>query len=332
MPTARSIKAALAPTKKESSYGTAILDAHLVELLKMTDIDFADVETKYRTDEDEITGYSGPTEHEVEAKEGSLARKHNSSVETIAAYVIWLLGRVTTAGTNPYTHTVKFPAICTLNPPSFSVIEGLDCAGSTGTFWLYKGMVVESLTIEVNGKSAVTLTINMKTDGSETAKASFTFPTSYAAVNRLLGSMLTIKCGPALEALTSVFRTLKITINAGIVEPPNVSAGVNVAEYQYGDKKPDLQIEFTIKGDKSHAVYGYYQANTTVKFQALLQKAAGASVQLDCEQAKVKVKQSRDGMEPRLSVTVMPEWNSTNDGPGVITIINAVAAYLTASV
>jgi len=328
MPNARAIKAALALNRKEAAFGTQIPDGDLDDMVKMTDIDFAQVETTYRTDEDEITGFGGPTEHEVESKTGSLARKFNASVETIAAFVFWLLGRVTTTGAGPFTHVGKWPSICTLIPPSFSMIEGLDCPGSTGTIWLYKGMVVDSLTIEVNGKAAVVLTLNLKTDGSETAKASFTFPTSYAAVNRLLGSMLTIKLGPALENISSVFRTLKITINAAMEEPPNVAAGVNVAEYQYGDQKPDLQIELSIKGDKSHAVYGYYQNNTNVKFEALLQKAAGASVKLGCEKGVVKVTPGREGRETRLNITYMPEWNTTDDGPGTWTIINSVASYL----
>lgn len=331
MPTARSIKGALSLVKKESAFGTAIADADLTSMVKMTEINFAEIDTEYRTDEDEINGYAGATEHEVEAKRGMLARKFKGSVEVIAAFVIWALGRLTTTGVGPYTHTVKFPEICTLNPTSFSMVEGLDCSGSTGTFWLYKGMVVDSFSIEIDGKNAVVFTVNCKTDGSETAKAAFVFPTTYAAVNRLLGSHLVLKCGPAgTENLSSIFRKLKITVNCGIVEPPNISAGVNVAEYQYGEKNPDLQIEFSVKGDKSHALYGYYQANTTVILDALLERTAAAlSVKLRCSQGKLKVKQVKEGMETRLDCVYMPQWNATDGGPGVFTIINSVATYLT---
>ena len=331
MATAKSLKVALGLTKKETTFGTAQANASLTDMIKATDVDFAQVETDYRTDEDELTGYAGATEHEVESKRGALQRKLKAAVETIAAFLIWQLGRVTTAGSGPYTHTLKWPQICTLNPPSFSLIEGLDCAGATGTFWEYKGIVVEQVVIEITGKGAVTMTVSVKHDGSETAEAAFTFPASFTAVNRLLGSMAVVKLGPALENITSVLRSLKITIGSGIVEPPNISAGVYVAEYQYGDGKPDLQIELSIKGDKSHAIYGYYQANTNVKFQCAITKAAGASVTLDCEKGVVKVEQGREGSETRLNVTYMPEWNATNDGPGVWTIVNALATYLNAA-
>jgi len=230
---------------------------------------------------------------------------------------------------------VQWPLICTLNPVSFSFIEGLDCAGSTGTFWLYKGDVVDQIVIEFNRKGAGTLTLNLRTDGSETAKPSFVFPASYTAVNKLLFSNLTFKLGPDLAPgsanLTSILRSIKITINCGIQEPDSPGAGVNVSEYQFGENNPDLQIEFVVKADKSHAVYGHYQNNTNVKLQVLMQKSAAASVQLDCSEGIVKAKQTRQGLEPRLSITYMPEWNSTDGGPGKWTIINGNATYLTAA-
>lgn len=328
MATAQSIKAALALTKREAAFGTAIADAALLDMVKMKDIDFAKVKREYRTDEDEITGFGGPTEHEVVKRTGTFGRKFNASVETLAAFIIWQLSRLTTTGTGPFTHTVRWPQICTLNPFSLSLIEGLDCPGSSATFLLYKGIVVEQTVIEIDGNNPVQFTVSFKTDGSETAKASFTFPASYAAVNRLLGSMLTLKLGPALENVTSIFRKLKITTSAGIVEPPSAAAGVHVAEYQYGEQKPDLAIEVTLKGDKSHALYNF---DGNVKFQMLLQKAAGLSAQLDCSQGVVEAEQEKEGRETRLNITYMPEWNATEDGPGKWTFVNGVAAYLVAA-
>lgn len=331
MPTARSLKWATALTKKESVYGTQIADGSLVDHLKMSEIDFADVDTQFRIDEEDLTGFAGPTEHEVESKTGSLARKFKASCENIGAFLAWQLGRITSSGTNPdFSHDAQWPLICTLNPPSYSLVEGLDCVGSSGTFLLYKGVVVDQFSLEVEGKSPVMLTLGNKHDGSETAKGSFAFPAGFVAENKLLGSMKSLKFGPlGTEDLTSILRTLKITINSGITEPPGGSAGVFVAEYQYADKRPDLAIELSLKADKSHAVYGYQGVPpTVVKFDFLLQKSASRSVRLVCTRGVCTVKQAREGNEPRLNVTFLPEWNSTDGGPGKWTVKNGIASYL----
>jgi hypothetical protein len=84
------------------------------------------------------------------------------------------------------------------------------------------------------------LTITIKTDGSETAKTSFTFPTTPDAVNKLIGAMLTLKCGATgNEDLTSLVRSFKFSINAGVVEPPSIG-NVNVVEWQYSAERAEL--------------------------------------------------------------------------------------------
>lgn len=335
MPTARSLRLALGLTKKETTFGGGYTtDATaLTDMIKAQDIDFAKVETTYRDDLDELNSYGGPTEFEVEKKAGTLSRKFRVRLEWFAAFLVWLLGRLTTSGSGPYTHTLKWTQICTLNPVSFAMIEGQDCAGATGTYFGYKGCVVDQASLERTGQGALVGTVTAKHDGSETAKASFVMPTAYTAGNALLGSMDTLKCGPlGTENLTSILRTWKITINAGIVEPDSSAAGIYVGEYQYGDGKPDLQITFSIKADKSHAVYGYYQNNTTVIFDLLTEKTAAAlSQKLHCTACKIKAEEVRQGSETRLNVTVMPMWNATDDGPGVWTIINGIASYLNAA-
>lgn len=335
MPTARSLKLALGLTKKETTFGAgAAVDAtFLTDMIKAQEIEFAKVDTDYRDDSDELTGYAGPTEFEVEKKSGSLGRKFKCRLEWAAGFLIWLLGRVTTSGAGPYTHTVRWPQICTLNPPSFAMIEGLDCAGATATFFGYKGCVVDQWTLERPNQGAEICSTAIKHDGSETAKASFVFPTTYTTGNALLGTMDTLKCGTAgTENLTSILRTWKISISAGIAQPEGANSGVFVGEYQYGDGKPDLQIEFSIKADKSHALYGNYKNNDTVIFDLLIEKTAAAlSMKLHCTTAKVKCEEVRQGSETRLNVTVMPMWNATDDGPGVWTIIDAIATYLNAA-
>ncbi len=328
----RSFNVALALNKKENGYATQIADLDLIEKIKVTEIEWSDVETDFRTDEKENNGYDGPTEHEVESKKGGRSWKFNSSIEVFAAFLIWALGRVTSSGTNPnYTHTVKWKTVCTLNPLSFSHIEGLECADATGTIFLYKGEVVDSISLECDGQGPITCTIKTNHDGSETAKASFTFPASYSTVNRMLGSQAQVFFGPnATENISDIINGWKITINCGVKEKRRPSSGIFATEQQYGEGKPDLAIQVKIKGDKSHSLYAASQAVPPMneKFKIVITKSATRLVQLLCSQGIVKAKQGRDGLETELTLDYMPEWNATDDGPGAWTIKNGTASYL----
>ena len=162
MAAARSFNVGICLNKKEAAYGIQVADGDMTDMFKMTEIEFSDIETDYRTDENENNRYDGPTEHEVESKKGGRGFKFNASIEVFAAFIIWALGRVTSSGSNPnYTHTVKWKTVCTLNPVSFSHIEGLECADATGTLFLYKGEVVDSISLECDGQGPIVCTIKV---------------------------------------------------------------------------------------------------------------------------------------------------------------------------
>lgn len=333
MASPRAYEFALGLASKETTFGVAQADVSLTDWLAVTGPDFVDLNIGYRTNADEINGYVGETEHQEESRKASLTRNMQGSVDAIAWAIAMMLGNVTVTGTTPnYTHLAKWRGICTVNPPSFSFVEGLVCAtGTTGTYWLYKGSVVNQLTIDVSGKGFVKFSITVETDGSETAKTAFTWPVAPTAVNKLIGSMLTLTCGTAgTENLTTLVRSLKITMNAGITEPPSIG-NVNVVEYQYGAQAPTLDIEFTIKGDKSHALYTAYQAKSNVIFDALLQFNANRSIKLHCTQGIVNSTVKASGNETQLTVKYMVEHNTTDSGPGVWTLKTGTAVYLVAA-
>jgi hypothetical protein len=175
------------------------------------------------------------------------------------------------------------------------------------------------------------LTITIKTDGSETAKTSFTFPTTPDAVNKLIGAMLTLKCGAlGSEDLTSLVRSFKFSINAGVVEPASIG-NVNVVEWQYSGNGPTLDVEFTLKADKSHALYTAYQNKTSQILDALLQFNANRSVRLHCSQGIVNAMAKPSGNEVNLDVKYLAEHNTTDSGPGTLVCKTGVAAYLIAA-
>lgn len=329
MASPRAYEWALGLASKETTFATPQADGSLTDWLAVTGPDFVDLNIGYRTNADEINGYVGPTESQEESRKASLSRNMQGSVDAIAWAIAMMLGNVTVAGTTPnYTHTAKWRGICTVNPPSFTFIEGLVCvSGSTGTYWLYKGAVVNQLTIDVSGKGFVKFSITVETDGSETAKVAFVWPVAVTAVNKLIGSMLTLKCGVAgTENLTTLARSMKITMNAGITEPPTIG-NVNVTEFQYGPQAPSLDVEFTIKGDKSHALYAAYQAKTNQIFDALLEFNANRSIRLHCTQGIVNATVKGSGNETQLTVKYMAEHNATDVGPGVWTLKTGVAVY-----
>lgn len=333
MPTPRAFEWAFGLASKETTFGTAQSDGSMIDWLSVTEADFAQLDVTYRTDENEINGFVGVTEHQEESRQAKVARKANASVEFIAWAIAMFFGNVTASGSTPnYTHTAKWRSICTVNGPSFSFVEGLICTGATGTYWLYKGCVINQITIEVNGKGAVVLTLDIWTDGTETAKTTFTFPTAVNSVNKLIGSMLTLKCGAAgTEDLSSLTRNYKVTLNAGIVIPPSISASTAIAEYQFGGNAPTMDVEFTIKADKSHAIYTAYQNKTAQILDALLQFNSNRSIRLHCSQGIVMATEKPQGNETQLTVKYVAEHNATDSGAGVWTLKTGVSSYLNAA-
>jgi len=341
MPTPKSFIWATAFAKKETTFGAGFATTPVyTDWPAGLAADFVQQEQTFSDNSSEITGAVGaPTEHTLEQKSGSLQREFNCSVEVLTAMLVWALGTVTTTGAgDPWTHSVKFPLPCTTNPPSFSFIELLSCAGFTATFWQYKGATVESIAVDLSSKGYIKLTVTIKTNGNETAQAAFTAPASQLTVRRLLGSMATLKYGPAgTETLTGI-RNVKFTINLGLTIPPDISSSVLVAEFQYGAANPSIDVEFTVSGDKSHVVYGYAQAKTACKLELLIDASVSParSVKLRMEQTICTATVKPSGSEHQLTVKVMAEANATdgtagNPRPATFTCINGVTSYLTAA-
>src|SRR5262245_11059826 len=259
MPTTpRALIWAIGMGKKETTFGTAQVAGSLTDWLAPDSADFGKRMHTFRDDSDEINGFVAATDHQILTATAELTRKFQASVESMAWATALQLGTVTTTGaSDPFTHTMKWPTVCALNPPSFTFNEGLNCAGLTATYWQYKGCVIDQQVWTLNGKNFIQHDVTVKTDGSETAVASFTFPAAKATVQKLIGSFVTaLKCDATLATdLSPLVRSVKITMSSAVVVPPAVTTGIFVPEYQYGAKRPDLTVEFSFKADKSHALY-----------------------------------------------------------------------------
>jgi|SRR5215471_7973693 len=341
MPTPNSFMWATALTKKETTFGGGFAtDPVYADWLVGLAADFVQEDWTYSDNNAEINGSVGaPTEHTLEMKQGALQRELITSPEGLTAFLAWALGQVTTVGaSDPYTHTIKWATPCAVNPPSFSFIELLNCAGSTATYFKYKGATVESIAVELSSKGYIKTTVNIKTDGSETADATFTPPTSPVTVKRLLGNMATIKYGPAGTETVANIRNIKFTINLALIIPPDISANVLVPQFQYGADHPTIEVEFTVQGDKSHVIYGYATSGSKQILNITIDAGVtpSRSVQLTMSQTICTALVKAAGPETQLTVKVMAESNATdgtatNPAPAKFTCKNGNPSYLTAA-
>lgn len=341
MPTPKSFEWATALAKKETTFGGGFAtDPVYADWLVGRAADFVQEAWTYADNADEINGSVGaPTEHTLEMREGSLQRELVCSVEALTAFLAWALGVVTSSGSaDPWTHTIKFPTPCSTNPPSFSFIELLSCAGFTGTFFKYKGATVESIAVDISSKGYIKLTVSIKTDGSETADASFTAPTTPTTVRKLLGNMATLKYGPGGTETIAAIRDIKFTLNLGLVVPPDISVSTTVAQFQYGPGNPSIDVEFTAQGDKSHLVYGYATGKTACILNLTIDAGVTPlrSVQLTMSQTICTATVKPSGNETQITCKVLGEANATdgtaaNPRPAQFVCKNGTAAYLVAA-
>lgn len=253
---------------KEATYATAIVDAHLLAWIPANSVDFPELGIRYRDDAADINGKLDVTEREVEHRSGKKAWKFDASAESL----LWGFGMqwgviVMTGSGDPYTGTVKKRALCTISPPSFSYFHGLNCSGSTGTFFVRKGAVVSQQTVEIPNVGPIKQTIELMDDGSLTADTGFVVPSAPTTVKKLLGAYSVVQFGVAgsLVNLSTAKRVrhVKITSNSNIQDVENQGGGVYVNEYQFGEKAPTIEVELTIKGDESSAEFGYFNQAVT---------------------------------------------------------------------
>lgn len=334
MPAVDGFKIVLAIGYKETTYGGDILDANMLDLVPVMDVNFFKPQIKYRTDEEELNNYLGATEAQQEDRMFSFTIKVQASAEVLTWALAQVTGNVATTGSSdPYTHTIKFPSICTLNGPSFAIMELISCSGATGTYKKYKGCCIDQLTLEMDGKNRPVLTITGKADGTETANPSFSVPAAALTRQKFIGANVALQLGAAGGGLTnysSIYRTAKIVISAGLVIPPNVSNSLYVTEMQYGDKRPKIDFDFSLKCDKSHALYAAADAGTLYQTSLAINPGVTPLRSVTMTQANgyLDADPGRQGREPRMNFKFNELHNATDAGPATFVCKTAKAAYL----
>jgi hypothetical protein len=252
---------------KEATFGAASPDMDLTTWIACNTCEFPERDPKFRDDSKDINGFIGPTLRQVQSISGKKGWKFEASAESLRWASEMQLGKTTITGSaDPYSSTVKWRDVCTIDPPSFSYVHGLNCLGSTGTIYRRKGTVISQQTIEVKGKGPIMQSLNLEDDGSMVADSGFAFPAAATSVATLLGSMCQLQFG-AVGSLVNLstslrLRSWKATINSQIknIEVPNSSTFVD--EYQYGEEAPTLDVDFAIKGDESSPEFGLFKVDS----------------------------------------------------------------------
>lgn len=240
-----------------------------------------------------------------------------------------------------YTHETKFPGVCDLNPPSFPFIEAFACAGFTATRKLYPGCVVRSLSMEASSKEFIQMSAEIATSGQEIDVPTFTMPTTAEDVSDLLGNMVSFYLGPLGTEMIprNLVRSFKVSMDAGSLVPPIINDVTYATEMQYGVGNPNLEIQLVIQGTKADVYHQYFTLGEfdsryifKMVIDPLIAAPYQAPIQLVCSQVLVSASEmGADGNETRLTLTLMPEDNATDDGPGVWTTKTPTAAYLIAT-
>jgi hypothetical protein len=326
--------------KKEAAYGVQVADADIAagSWLEIDDFAPAKVEKTYRTNANRINGARGKTLRQLKGRMGSIPRKSDASVEVITSLLGLGTGNVSSSGGgDPYTHTIKFPTLCGLKPPSTSIIEGIICAGLTSGYKLYRGVVVDQITIECGGgQDEVKLTYTLKHDGSETTKSSFSFPAAIAPLTSLIGAMVKLEIGLSGGSWTDITTRLlswKVTVNFGPQPSKAANNSVYVSSYKYSNGNPHVDFDFTISGDKSSTEWGYSDADTLLQLRLTLDSGLtpARSVVMLMDQTYIIADEGSDDLEPTL-VCKTDELDVVADtGPAIFTCKTGVAAYLVAS-
>ncbi|MEK6323626.1 MAG: phage tail tube protein [Acidobacteriota bacterium] len=332
--TTEAIRTATALPNKETTFGTLMTLASLVDMYVVNSFNAAMITPAYRTDEGKINGTRGKTRRQRETAEGQIDEPLDATSELITHGLAVGYGNdAVTGAADPYTHTIKHPVLCNLAPPSTSFLQGIVCAGLTAGYNSYKGCSLNQLVITSNGQGAIELSRQWKTDGSETAQGAATFPTAFLTLTYLLGSMATFKLYPngggAID-VTSQLMSWKITIDFGLTKKKRANSGVFVPGWKYGKGKPAIKVEVVFAADKSDVIYGYFKNDTLLTLQLVLEPgvAPARTIQLDMSQCYVTCKEGGDDSEPTLECSIDELEVIANQGPAIWICKTGVAAYL----
>ena len=318
----------------EASFGTAIPLVNLTDWLTINEFNPAKIDKTFRTDQNRIKGSRGVQTRQLATRMGTIPFKADASIEKL----VWLLYRglgngVPSGASDPFTHTIKHPTLCTREPWSTSLMQGIVCGGLSSGYKLFSGVTLDQFSITHDGDNPLSLEWTEKTDGREVTQGAFTWPSTPVAVNYLLASHVNMKLYPngggAID-ITNKLMSHKLTYSFNVQRPKVSNGSIYVPRYRYSQGHPKLDLEFVVSGDKSDAIYGYADSETllTIVLTYDTGLTPARSAELTIAKCYIQVEQTSDDIEPTLNCKVEPIDILADNGPAVWVGKTGVSAYL----
>jgi len=332
--TTKGIKTATALINCEAAFGVTIPIVSLVDIYVQNNFNPAKITPAFRTDAGRITGARGVTNRQRETAEGMLSESLDASTELIVHGLALGYGNATATGSaDPWTQTIKHPSVCTSSPKSTSFLQGIECAGLTQGYKSYKGASLSKMVISMKGQGRIELTREWKLDGSEVTQAAATFPASFLSLTYLLSSHLALKLYPngggAITISSSRLVSLQIEIDFGLTKRNRAGNSIYVPGWRFAGDKPSIKITFEVEGDKSDVIYGYFENDTLLTAQVVLDPGVVPSRAITMDMAKCYLiaEEGNDDTDPTLKCTIDEIDVIANQGPAIWSAKTGVAAY-----
>ena len=325
----------MALTPAETSYNAGILAASLTRWNKLTGPGIFVPDLVRETDQPEIKGHPYATEtsrKKVEDRvEGSWELR--ADVQHLPFWIGALCSGVTTVGAaDPWTHTAKWPGIATAAPISTSIIQGIDRA-LTASQWHFDGIVPQTVEIAIEGPGFITSTVSIVGSGKYTQVTGETPPAIDTAVggDRLcFDQITTLALGTAgTESIKNIVRSMSIVLNANLVAEVVVGSGRQVNLWQYTNDGIVLEVTITVKGTKGDTLWNFWQADTKLKLDLLIEETATTrSIRLQGNAVYLgKPTEGFDELGATLELPLMFQFVVGDASPFIWTFKNDVPVY-----
>ena len=323
---------------KEAAYGTEVVDGSVTKRFDFLQPNLADLTQEAVNDSDIIKGHEFQRDDVYNIlinQDITKPFEFVASAELLGLILSMAHGTVVAAGSGPYTHTITaLNAATTDQLPSISMAETIN--GDTATYWKYKGVVVNDYMISCENRGRITCSGSFITDGSQTAKTSFSIPASPETTNPMSGKDALFKwanAGSGVVDQSSLLRGFKIGWNNNVDKgDARGQIGTGTAYLgcaRFGNRQPTLTVK--VWGNHGDAFHTDFVARTLKIVEITLAGPNSTSVVFTFTRCKLmSAKPGFDGIRNTLDLEFeFYSTTTTTVTPVSIVATNSIAAYLT---
>jgi hypothetical protein len=320
---------------KESTYGTAVIDANITKMYDLIDPGLAEMTSEQLDDSVLIKGHefaSDPNYNITLSRDATIPLKFPCNAEICGWLFAFGLGTYGVSGAGPYIHTITPQDGTTSDQlPSTSIVQLIQ--GDTATYQKLKGVCVEEIKLAVQNRGRVDVTGTLFSDGSLTASAGFAIPGSKETVTPIHGTGATFATADAPSAVvdkSSALRGWDFTWKNNLDRADArgmISTGLYLPSLRFGSRSCSLTVK--IQGNKGDQYWTDWFANTTKNVEITLVQGADI-IKIAMPRCIItNIKDTFDGIRNVNEITYRVLTTTTSSKfPCTVTITNTIAAYL----